>query len=860
MNPQYAFISYSTSDESFVKQLAEEIKKDFPIWIDFWNMDIGDEIPLKIEKGIDGAKLFVLILSKNSLLSRWVQMESHLAYIKLIEDLNFRIVVVHIDDCSVPLRFKPFLYIDCPDSPESAIPKLKDFLKRVSTDKIESIYRRRFVNRNQEIDNIEEYVNDPKIKIITITGFLGIGKLTLVKEAINRLWQKPNISEINLSRAHIGSRLTLDLTAEAGLPMPPDGTSDIDLKKNSLLALEKLVESQRIIIFNNFESLVEDDDCPQKDLEEMLVHLISIEMSPRFPVFVISKRFINFNSINREKIGYLKVAGMAHTHIVSILENETNRILKKEFKDRAILEEIAKQLYGYPLAGKIAAPLLVKYSPEYLLDNLKHFESLRVDIAESILANLRLNENAIQVLELLSIFDGSLSVEALSKVLSKTPEEVMSLIDDLANLNIVECDGSGIKIHPLIQDFYWKVIRSDNKFKEYSSALADFCKQTLSKTKIGTIDYVHWLTNSCRLLFMCGKIDESRALRKDLIGELRTAAIDLYQREEYDLSLKYCEEYLDDEPNDFEINYHKARCLSRLEKFDLAFKAIEALLEKNPPPKKRTRLFYAKGRTFFERYRLEKTDSDLEEAKRMFFEALKYNAQHLSTLQTLGEVLLFQDDLPASEEILNRALTVAPQDAYTLSSYSDVLFKKGDHPEAINRMGVALASQPKNANFLFRMGRFKQLTNKPEEAFGYFEKAVESNPRFFDARLSKASVALDLHRLDVAEKEISFLKDKVSGSKKIILRNIEAGCLLCRGKLQEAEKIGLELIKRNRDDQNLTLMAKIKFEFYKNSKQNKTISLADLYKKEALQFTEEALTKSPTSEYILSLKEKIVSF
>lgn len=174
-------------------------------------------------------------------------------------------------------------------------------------------------------------------------------------------------------------------------------------------------------------------------------------------------------------------------------------------------------------------------------------------------------------------------------------------------------------------------------------------------------------------------------------------------------------------------------------------------------------------------------------------------------------------------------------------------------------MKSALKVQSKNANFLFRMGRFMQYTNQLSEAFDYFSKAVENNPTYFDARLSLASVALDLHKEEVAKNEIDYLKGKIRGRKEQVLRNIEAGYELVKGKVDRAKKIGLSLVKNNREIQNLILMTKVEFELYKKSKTDGIMTMADVHRKESIKYLEEALTKIPHDEYLLSLQKKIIS-
>lgn len=394
MMKQYAFIAHSSHDKLFVEQLATELRAE-GVWFDIWDMDLGDALPSKIEGGIEGASEFIIILSREALKSPWVQYESHMAVIRSLEDRNFRIVTVRIDDCDVPLRFKPFLYIDSPEDPSSAIPHLKEFLqKRRTGEAVEEIlYRRRFINRANEIGLIEEHVADPEIRIVRLHGLFGIGKFTLLRETIHRLWHGPQITIISLSPSHqVGSRLCLELCAYAGLELPADGASAEELNKASLLAVETLVSRRQIIVFNHLESILDEEGVPTTNFITILNHLLSIPACSKVPVFLISTRLPNLTPSQRARVGTVKVSGMQIKHLSIILEGEVNRIERKEYTNREELVSVAEQLYGYPLGAKLAAPMLVKFSPEFLLENLAYIKDLRIDIADAILSNLRIDE------------------------------------------------------------------------------------------------------------------------------------------------------------------------------------------------------------------------------------------------------------------------------------------------------------------------------------------------------------------------------------------------------------------------------------------------------------------------------------
>lgn len=665
---EYAFISHSSHDKEFVERLAEGLRAD-GVWVDMWDMDLGDPLVTKIEYGIERASEFIIILSRYALESRWVKYESHMAVFRALEDENFRIVVVRIDDCNVPLRLKPFLYIDCPNDPYLAIPRLKDFIqkRRTAREEKEILYRRHFVDRTDELGQIEGHVADPEVRIVCINGFFGIGKTTLLKEAVLRLWQRPEITMISLTPAHIGPRLCLELCAAAGIGLPADGASSADLKKASLLAVENLVARARVIVFNQFESVLDEDGTPHREILDILMHLSEIPNCSKVPVFVLSRRWPRLDPILSARIGHVRVREMETGHLVTILESEASRIQRKQYySDSEALRSLAAQLYGYPLAGRLAAPLVVKYSADYLLANLIHIVRLRTDIADAILAQSVIRDSAVQILELLALFDGALSVEHLGQILKNPSEVVLDDIDTLADHNIVELEGIAVRLHPLISDFYFKQVRSGPNFKDYAKRLAEFAKTRLNVSTIGTADYVHWLTHTSRSLFLSGDLQGGRELRRDLLGELRVACIELYQRQEYELSLVYCEEYLLTDRDDFEIRFHKARCLSRLERPVEAHGMLDELLAAPTylTRRRRAKLYYAKGRTFLEQ-------NKLEAAKDCFLDALSLSPDYLAALQGVSMVLLRMDMVQDAAGFLERALTESPMDPYALSLYSD---------------------------------------------------------------------------------------------------------------------------------------------------------------------------------------------
>ena len=70
------FISHSSNDKDFASRLAYDLEQNgIPVWFDLWEVKVGDSIVEKIELGLQECDYLIIILSKTSTTSRWVQEE-----------------------------------------------------------------------------------------------------------------------------------------------------------------------------------------------------------------------------------------------------------------------------------------------------------------------------------------------------------------------------------------------------------------------------------------------------------------------------------------------------------------------------------------------------------------------------------------------------------------------------------------------------------------------------------------------------------------------------------------------------------------------------------------------------------------
>lgn len=105
------FLSHSSKDKPFVKVLATDLKDaGYKPWLDEWQIKVGESIPRKINFALQECKYFVIVLSKNSTESKWVEEEFYATYGSIFDNSGKFILPVLLEECEVPYVLKHYKY------------------------------------------------------------------------------------------------------------------------------------------------------------------------------------------------------------------------------------------------------------------------------------------------------------------------------------------------------------------------------------------------------------------------------------------------------------------------------------------------------------------------------------------------------------------------------------------------------------------------------------------------------------------------------------------------------------------------------------------------------------------------------
>lgn len=125
------FISYSSKDRDFVRRLANDLRaQKVPIWMDEIELKVGDSLRQTIEHGLQQSSSLLIVLSRNSVNSPWVQQELNAAFALELSRREVFILPAVIDDCEVPPFLQDKLYADFRTSYDNGLKALLHRLGR----------------------------------------------------------------------------------------------------------------------------------------------------------------------------------------------------------------------------------------------------------------------------------------------------------------------------------------------------------------------------------------------------------------------------------------------------------------------------------------------------------------------------------------------------------------------------------------------------------------------------------------------------------------------------------------------------------------------------------------------------------
>jgi hypothetical protein len=98
------FISHSHQDKDFVDKLAAQLvlHKTY-VWLDRWEIKVGDSLLGKVQEGIKSASALLIVLSKASVASEWCKKELNAGLMRELDEKRVVILPLLLEGCDIPV-------------------------------------------------------------------------------------------------------------------------------------------------------------------------------------------------------------------------------------------------------------------------------------------------------------------------------------------------------------------------------------------------------------------------------------------------------------------------------------------------------------------------------------------------------------------------------------------------------------------------------------------------------------------------------------------------------------------------------------------------------------------------------------
>jgi len=242
-----------------------------------------------------------------------------------------------------------------------------------------------------------------------------------------------------------------------------------------------------------------------------------------------------------------------------------------------------------------------------------------------------------------------------------------------------------------------------------------------------------------------------------------------------------------------------------------------------------------------------------EPALEYFSEGLSRGPQHIGCLRDSAECYLRLGDGRSAEEAIGRAREIDAANPYVLQVHSQILERAGRWDEAYEVMTLARRQAPEEAAFAHRLGRIAEGRGDNERALEHYDEALALDENFWEARLTRASVLIDLREMGMARQEIGRLRGDVRGGSRHVLRGIETKFHLANEDLDAADRLARGL----RGAAGFGMRARIAIKRGRKHEQDGYALLAKRAFDRAKRQAREGLNAFPENPELVRIKEEL---
>lgn len=459
------FLSHKSENKPFVEYVAKTIGFDNCVY-DKYSFDAGMETLEEIFRGLGESDLFVIFLTRNALVSKWVQKELKTAHELLNQaQLNaiFPIIIeptLQYSDPLIPVWMQERYNIRQILGPKIAAEKIKSKMIDIiwSLNPFLESERDSFFGRNSEIDAFERRranLRMKPLKCVIASGFDSIGRKSYIEHSLKKINIMRNSSQyslIGLERHESIEDFIIKIN-DLGNSESLDKLvlSSLNPKEKINLASKLVINAQQLnqFIFINDNGVIV---LPNREIVDWFSDLLTIidekivfGIAAKYKAKSYSGQSLSFVfSIPIGELDPLERTAM----FMQNCEKRKMCISKNE------IQSVADILSGYPQQVELAVQMIEDTNIDEMLNNLYEIRKFAHNKAAAILYYFESNKVAMDLLAFLSLFD-FLDHNTLNSIFSEN-EKLIDIFREFIGLSICSYIGSTgeyIRVCDIVRDY-----------------------------------------------------------------------------------------------------------------------------------------------------------------------------------------------------------------------------------------------------------------------------------------------------------------------------------------------------------------------------------------------------------------------
>ena len=301
-----------------------------------------------------------------------------------------------------------------------------------------------FTGREDEIQNVIDFLHKKKMAVVSIRGGPGFGKTAIANQVFHKLSEDPDIKVVfsELATANTEDEMALTLCRDARVNYEDD-------PKSSLALWLRYIKRKVIFVMDDIDNLLEDKDTFYKFLR-----LLRNNSSQHCQIVTTSRTSFEIPDLSNCEVE------------VDVMNDEACIELLKERcpgKDDKFLQKLAQLCGNIPLAMCIAGSRVKSFEdPDELLQHLEeqpmkileHRKSDQYVNRAFDMSFKRCSDEEQETLVRLSVFAGNFSKKAAKAVIEKNDLNTTDVLEKLVCLSLIkETTEHRYSIHLLIKHF-----------------------------------------------------------------------------------------------------------------------------------------------------------------------------------------------------------------------------------------------------------------------------------------------------------------------------------------------------------------------------------------------------------------------